>query len=272
MILRLDGREVKNRLRRYTGKMTDRTILLTNDDGLWAPGIQCLARVASRFGRVVTVAPDRNRSGISSALSLHGILRLTEVEPDRMSCDGTPVDCVLLGVRSLLGRTPDWVLSGINKGFNLGEDVFYSGTVGAAFEGALQGARSAAFSMDPDGNPDEVAPWVEKFLETWETMDMPTNCIWNVNFPLGTPEGFRLAGQDSRTYHDSVERREDPRGVPYYWIGGGFGPTYALNPGSDAQAVRDGFASVSPLHLDMACGEVMARRDLFDATFNGVRA
>ena len=109
--------------------MSERLILLTNDDGLWAPGIAALARAASRFGKVVTVAPDRNRSAISSALSLHNILRLNEVGPDRFACDGTPVDCVLLGCRAVLEQPPDWVLSGINHGFNLGEDVFYSGTV-----------------------------------------------------------------------------------------------------------------------------------------------
>ena len=133
--------------------MPERLILLTNDDGLWAPGLAALARAASRFGRVVTVAPDRNRSAISSALSLHNILRLNEIGTDRFACDGTPVDCVLLGVCEVLGREPDWVLSGVNHGFNLGEDVFYSGTVGAAFEGRLQGARAAAFSIHPSGVP-----------------------------------------------------------------------------------------------------------------------
>jgi len=167
--------------------MSERLILLTNDDGLWAPGIAALARAASSFGRVVTVAPDRNRSAISSALSLHNILRLNEVGPDRFACDGTPVDCVLLGVCEVLGRKPDWVLSGINHGFNLGEDVFYSGTVGAAFEGRLQGARAAAFSNHPNGSLETVEPWIVRFLEHWEAMELPSNRIWNVNFPKGEP-------------------------------------------------------------------------------------
>jgi len=184
--------------------MSERLILLTNDDGLWAPGLAILARAASAFGRVITVAPDRNRSAISSALSLHNILRLNEIGPDRFACDGTPVDCVLLGVCEILGRKPDWVLSGVNHGFNLGEDVFYSGTVGAAFEGRMQGARAAAFSIHP-----------------------------------------------------------------YFWIGGDAGPTYAKAPGSDAEAVFHGFASVTPLRLDMGCPETLARRSDFDSTFNG---
>lgn len=249
--------------------MTERLILLTNDDGLWAPGLETLARVASRFGRVVAVAPDRNRSAISSALSLHNILRLHDLGEDRHACDGTPVDCVLLGCRSVLDRPPDWVLSGINHGFNLGEDVFYSGTVAAAFEGCLQGARAAAFSIHPKGDLALVEPFVASFLERWERLELPPNRIWNVNFPEGVPRGFRLAGQDSRQYHDVVEKRADPRGLPYFWIGGVSGPTYAKAQGSDAEAVFEGFASVTPLRLDLGCPETLERRAFFDAAFNG---
>jgi 5'-nucleotidase len=250
--------------------MSKRLILLTNDDGLWAPGLEALARVAARFGRVVAVAPDRNRSAISSALSLHNILRLHPLGEDRYACDGTPVDCVLLGCRSVLDRDPDWVLSGINHGFNLGEDVFYSGTVAAAFEGCLQGARAAAFSIHPKGDLAVAEAHLERFLERWETLDLPANRIWNVNFPQGEPKGFRLSGQDNRQYHDVVEKRADPRGLPYYWIGGGdSGPTYAKAKGSDAEAVFEGFVSVTPLRLDLACPEVLSRGEVFDATFNG---
>jgi 5'-nucleotidase len=247
--------------------MHDRLILLTNDDGLWAPGLEALARVAMRFGRVVAVAPDRNRSAISSALSLHNILRVHDLGNDRYACDGTPVDCVLLGTRMVLDRKPDWVLSGVNAGFNLGEDVFYSGTVGAALEGSLNGIRSAAFSLHPEGDLTEAEPWIEKFLERWEAMDLPANRIWSVNLPKGEPKGFRLTGQDRRSYHDSVEKRMDPRGIPYYWIGGNL-PTYARTPGSDAEAALDGWVSLTPLRLDLACPEVMARQKDFENTFN----
>jgi 5'-nucleotidase len=220
---------------------------------------------------VVTVAPDRNRSAISSALSLHNILRLHEVGPARHACDGTPVDCVLLGVCEVLDRKPDWVLSGINHGFNLGEDVFYSGTVGAAFEGRLQGARAAAFSIHQDGSLDGAEPWIARFLQRWETMDLPDNRIWNVNFPKGEPKGFRLTTQDNRDYHDLVERRLDPRGTPYFWIGGDAGPTYTRAIGSDAEAVFEGFASVTPLRLDLGCPETLARQADFDTAFNAPR-
>jgi 5'-nucleotidase len=249
--------------------MGDRLILLSNDDGAWAPGLKMLARVASGFGKVVTVAPDRNRSAISSALSLHDILRLQDLGEDRYACTGTPVDCVLLGIRAVLKRTPDWVLAGVNHGFNLGEDVFYSGTVGAAFEGAMQGARAAAFSLDPKGDLDQAEGPLRTFLERWEELALPPNRIWNVNFPAGAAQGFRLTGQDNRTYHDVVEERRDPRKAPYYWIGGDLGPTYARSPGSDAEAALAGYVSLTPLRLDMACPEMMAQRAAFDATFNG---
>jgi 5'-nucleotidase len=230
--------------------MSERLILLTNDDGLWAPGLTALARAAAPFGRVVTVAPDRNRSAISSALSLHNILRLNEVGPNRFACDGTPVDCVLLAICQVLGRKPDWVLSGINHGFNLGEDVFYSGTVGAAFEGCLQGARAAAFSIHPAGVLEVAEPWITDFLGRWETMDLPANRIWNVNLPEGEPRGFRLTSQDSRAYHDLVERRVDPRNMPYFWIGGD--ASHQDIPLSDCNTVFDeGLVAVTPLHLDL---------------------
>ncbi len=249
--------------------MKERLILITNDDGCWAPGLASLARVASRFGRVVVVAPDRNRSAVSSAMSLNDILRLHDLGGDRYACTGTPVDCVLVGIRAVLKREPDWVLSGVNHGFNLGEDVFYSGTVGAAFEGCQQGALSAAFSIDPEGDLAQAETWAGHFLERWEGMDLPANRIWNVNLPKGEPLGFRLCGQDTRKYHDLVETRVDPRRTPYFWIGGELGPTYAQGPGSDAEAALAGYVSVTPLRLDLACPEVMGRRADFERTFNG---
>jgi len=251
--------------------MSVRRILLSNDDGAWSPGLAALARAASRFGEVVTVAPDRNRSAISSALSLHDILRLQDLGGNRYACSGTPVDCVLVGIRCVLKATPDWVLSGVNHGYNLGEDVFYSGTVGAAFEGCLQGARSAAFSLAPDGDLAAAERWVTAFLERWEGMDLPGNRIWNVNLPKGEPQGFRLTNQDNRTYHDLVERRVDPRKEPYFWIGGDLGPTYAQAPGSDAEAALGGWVSLTPLRMDLACPEVLARRQAFETTFNEPR-
>lgn len=247
--------------------MNERLILVTNDDGIQSDGIRLLASEASRFGRVVVIAPDRNRSAISSALSLHSPIRMNEVGIDRYSSDGTPVDCVNLGFYHTLDRKPDWVLSGINNGWNLGEDVFYSGTVAAAIEGCLLGARSAAFSLTTKGDLKNVRPFLSTFLEQWEKMPLPPQTIWNINFPQQIPLGVRLTGQDNRTYHDVVEQRKDPRGKPYYWIGGESAPTYSRQEGCDADAVLDQWISVTPLKLDLGHPEVIARRDEFKKIF-----
>jgi len=247
--------------------MADRLILITNDDGIWAQGLEVLARTASKYGRAVVVAPDRNRSAISSAMSVHDILRVEQIAPDRYSCDGTPVDCVLMGTRHILERPPDWILSGVNWGFNLAEDVLYSGTVGAAFEGGLQGAMGAAFSLHRNGDPDSVPKWLERFLDRWERFGLPPNSVWNVNFPECEPKGFRMTAQGRRRYCDLMERRLDPRGRPYFWVGGDGGPEYERRDGTDADAVADGFVSLTPLRMDLTCQESVSRRSDFGAVF-----
>jgi len=131
--------------------------------------------------------------------------------------------------------------------------------VGAAFEGCLQGARAAAFSMDLAGDHQVAGRWIEQFLRRWENLVLPPNRIWNLNIPSGNPQGFKISGQDNRKYHDIVERRLDPRGLPYYWVGGEMGPVYSRMPGSDAEAVQGGWISLTPLRLDLACPELMAK-------------
>lgn len=249
--------------------MSDRLILITNDDGILAPGLDALVSVASRFGRVVVVAPDRNRSAISSAMSVHSILRLDEIGPDRYACDGTPVDCILMGVRQVLGKTPDWILSGINWGFNLAEDVLYSGTVGAAFEGCLQGVRSAAFSLERGGDLEVASGWIERFLSAWEAIELPAGSIWNVNIPEGKLKGFRITTQGRRDYFDLMEQRLDPRGKPYFWIGGEGGPEYTLTEGTDTAAAHNGFVSLTPLNMNLTCRETMAKRGEYEGLFGG---
>jgi 5'-nucleotidase len=202
-------------------------------------------------------------------MSVHNILRVDRIAPDRYACDGTPVDCVLMGTRHVLDRAPDWILSGINWGFNLAEDVLYSGTVGAAFEGRLQGVRSAAFSLHRGASPDQAAGWLEMFLDRWEMFDLPSNSIWNVNFPECEPKGFRMTAQSRRRYFDLMERRVDPRGKPYFWVGGDGGPEYEAGEGTDAEAVLDGFVSLTPVHMDLTCRGSIARRPEFDEIFGG---
>jgi 5'-nucleotidase len=252
--------------------MPEKLILLTNDDGVLAPGLEALANAASRHGRTVIVAPDRNRSAISSAMSVHNILRLDKIADDKYICDGTPVDCVLAGIRHVLEKEPDWILSGINWGFNLGEDVLYSGTVGAAFEGRLQGVKSAAFSLHRNGDLDIAAKWVERFLANWEKFELPSNAIWNINLPKLEPKGFRLTSQGKRKYFDLMEERKDPRGNPYYWIGGDGGPEYICTTGVDTEAIKDGYASATPLQMDLTCLEAIARAGEFEKAFGSLPA
>ncbi|MCL1893219.1 MAG: 5'/3'-nucleotidase SurE [Holophagaceae bacterium] len=247
--------------------MSDRLILVTNDDGIFAPGIETLASSASKFGKVVVVAPDRNRSAISSAMSVHSILRIDEIAQDRYACDGTPVDCILMGVRHVLEKTPDWILSGVNWGFNLAEDVLYSGTVGAALEGRLQGFRSAAFSLERNGNLEVAGGWIEKFLLAWETIDLPQGSIWNVNMPEGELKGFRITTQGRRDYYDLMEKRLDPRGKPYFWIGGEGGPDYEMAEGTDTAVVHDGYVSLTPININLTCRETIARRKEYEGAF-----
>jgi len=254
-------------LQQSTTTMPKKTIFVTNDDGILAPGLAALTKAASKFGRVVVVAPDRNRSAISSAMSVHDILRLDEISRDRYACSGTPVDCVLMGLRHVLSSPPDWVLSGINWGYNLAEDVIYSGTVGAAFEGRLHGAKCAAFSLSRRGDLGVAEQWVEYFLANWEKMELPQNSIWNVNFPEGEPKGFRLTTQGRRSYFDLMEQRTDPRGKPYFWIGGEGVPEYAKHVGTDAEAIHNGYASATPLNMDLTCQATAANGSLFDDAF-----
>jgi 5'-nucleotidase len=248
--------------------MSDRLILVTNDDGIFAPGLDALAKSASGFGKVVVVAPDTNRSAISSAMSVHGILRLEEAGPGRFSCSGTPVDCVLMGLRQVLDREPDWLLAGINWGYNLAEDVLYSGTVGAAMEGCLQGIRSAAFSLSRDGDLEMAPKWIESFLSNWEKIELPPSTIWNVNLPVGEPKGFRITSQGQRKYYDLMEQRHDPRGNPYFWIGGDRGPDYTLDAGTDTEAVHDGFVSLTPIQMNLSCWETISKRQEIEGVFS----
>ena len=247
--------------------MADRLILVTNDDGILAPGLDALVKASSGFGRVVVIAPDRNRSAISSAISIQNILRLEKISQDRYSCDGTPVDCVLMGV-GILEQMPDWILSGINQGYNMAEDVLYSGTVGAAFEGCLQGVKSAAFSMHQNGDMGTASKWIRYFLDVWEKIELPTRSIWNVNLPAYEPKGFRLTAQGQRSYWDLMEQRSDPTGRPYFWIGGQGGPEYKMIKGCDAEAVHDGYVSVTPLQMDMSCLATISKASEFEEVFS----
>jgi 5'-nucleotidase len=229
--------------------------LLTNDDGFDAPGLAALAGAVADLGRVVVVAPDRERSGAGHALTLGRPLRVRETGPAWFKVDGTPTDCVHLGVFNLTGgRAPDLVLSGINRGLNLGDDVTYSGTVAGALEGTLLHVPSLAVSAAADEG-DKVdygtAARVVAHLAVRILRDgLPDGVFLNVNVPAAPPRGIRVTRQGTRSYRAAVVERLDPSGRPYYWIAGA-DATPACEPDGDHAAIAEGFVSVTPLHADL---------------------
>ncbi len=239
-------------------------ILLTNDDGVHARGLSVLSEAADELGRTVVVAPDRQQSASSHSLTLHRPLRATRVERDRYVVDGTPTDCVLLAVNQLLDHRPDFILSGINHGPNMGEDVLYSGTVAAAMEGTILGIPSIAISFtgDREERLRDYGPRVRELLGTLlERDDFPEETFFNVNLPPLHPdevEGVRVTALGRRVYSDSLSRNRDPHGQEYFWIGGGRSH-WTGREDSDFRAVEAGFISVTPMHLDLTNFELIER-------------
>lgn len=233
-------------------------ILVTNDDGVRSPGISALAESLSRIAEVWVVAPDRERSAASHSISLHVPLRISKLGDRIYSTDGTPADCVYLAVNHLMkGSPPDFVASGINHGPNLADDITYSGTVAAAFEGTMLGIRSVAFSLCVRGRGESdlgaAARFARSLMEGVAAHGLPPGVLLNVNVPPGS-DGitYRVTYQGKRSYGAEVIEKEDPRGRRYYWIGGD--PlAHEDRPGSDANAVNDEHViSVTPLHMNMS--------------------
>jgi 5'-nucleotidase len=226
-------------------------VLCSNDDGIDAPHLTALADLIEDFADVLVVAPERQRSAASHAITLHKPLRLTEVAPRRFSLSGTPVDCVYLGVLKLCDRVPDVIVSGVNDGYNLGSDVFYSGTVAAAVEGALRGAAGIALSLAPRApDPDAAIAFGAAVVRAAVAEPMPRGTVLNVNMPGQGSDQYQWTMLGRRFYADDVAERKDPRGRPYYWVGGG--PTgHDQVEGTDCTAVERGWNSITPLHLDL---------------------
>ena len=238
-------------------------ILVTNDDGIFSPGIKALARAMSKLGEVYVVAPDVEQSAVGHGITVRRPLRFKHTAAAGLDpipayrVDGTPADCVVLGVH-LLGR-PDLVVSAINIGVNLGLDLTHSGTVAGAIEGTSLGIPSISFSLDVNSRDEmdfgpgakeavRIARWV---LEN----SLPSKVFLNVNFPVGNPRGVRITELSTHHYEDSVVEREDPNGVPYYWIAGK--PTGSEDPGTDLWAVKQGYTSITPISLDLAAHDFM---------------
>lgn len=230
-------------------------ILVTNDDGIAAPALRALRAALAPLGRVIVVAPDRDQSATSHSLTLHRPFRIHRHESDMYSVDGTPTDCVVCAWFGLLDVKPDLVVSGVNHGPNMGEDVFYSGTVAAAIEGTIQGAPSIAASLVTRELTDfaEPAAFVARLARQVAERGLPSRGLLNVNMPFrpwNEIRGVRVTRLGSRKYRDTLIRKVDPRGRDYYWIGGQDAVWDALE-GSDFAAVHEGFVSVTPMRLDL---------------------
>lgn len=231
-------------------------ILCTNDDGYLATGLRVLTEAARVLGEVQVVAPDREQSASSHSLTMHFPLRVRRMGDTIQHVDGTPTDCVALAVGELLDRRPDAVLSGINHGPNMGEDVLYSGTVAGAMEATILGIPAVAVSYagrDPAGIPG-YRSLLERLLPQLVGREgFPAETLLNINLPPIDPaevRGVRITRLGRRVYTDSITRAQDPNGREYFWIGGG-GVRWTADEGTDFHAVDQGYISVTPLHLDL---------------------
>jgi 5'-nucleotidase len=226
-------------------------ILVTNDDGVHAPGIKALAGALAALGEVHVVAPDREVSACAQSLTLKHPLRAEKIAEQVYSVDGTPADCVNLALVKLLPRRPDLVVSGINRGANLGEDVFYSGTVGGAREGTFFRVPSIAVSLAARAESDfaPAAAFSVKLARMVLEQGLPERTLLNVNVPSGTPVGAMITVQGRREHEGTILEGLDPRRRPYYWIEEG-SDRWLTDETSDIHAIRQGYISITPLHTD----------------------
>ena len=245
-------------------------LLLTNDDGYAAPGLLILKHALEKVGRVVVVAPDQNWSAGGHVKTMHKPLRLTQVQlvdgAEAYASSGAPSDCVALVLLGAIDFKPDMIVSGINSGPNLGHDVTYSGTVTAAMEAAISGLTAVAVSLDSPENFSGLLDYEpsamvgKKVAEMVMQNGLPANTLLNVNIPylpLDEMKGFCITRQGLRIYRDELVRRLDPRGRPYYWIGGDT-PTGVPEDDTDFGALKEGYVSITPLQLDLTAHDQLA--------------
>jgi 5'-nucleotidase len=230
--------------------------LLCNDDGVHAPGIKALATAIEPFGDWIMVAPHVEKSGFGQALSLVTPLRTERLSPNVYAVEGTPTDCMIFALNKLLDRKPDYILSGINRGSNIGQDTIYSGTVAAAMQGAVDGIPSVAFSLK--GRPFELAAYADSIkvirtlFEHRELLAPAKHGVLNVNIPdcpIAQMRGFAVTRLGRRIYDNSIAEAVDPRGRPYYWIGGG-GEDIERTAGTDCHMLYDNFVTLTTLVPD----------------------
>ncbi len=230
-------------------------ILLSNDDGFRAEGLHCLADAIRDLADIVIVAPDRDRSGASNSLTLDAPLRVNRADDGVYYVNGTPTDCVHVAITGLLDDEPDMVISGINNGANLGDDVLYSGTVAAAMEGRFLGLPAVAISLAAagSGHLESAALVARQLIQQLQASPLSTSTILNVNvpdLPYDKLNGFRATRLGYRHRAEPVVRDEDPRGRPIYWVGAA-GPEQDGGPGTDFYAIGEGCVSVTPMQIDL---------------------
>jgi len=241
-------------------------ILVTNDDGVQSEGIHVLAEAMKPLGDVVVVGPLQEASAIGHELTLRRPLRIETIRDGVYAVDGTPTDCVNLGCEIILKRLPDLVVSGINKGWNLGDDITYSGTVSGALEGALLGAPGIAVSLrrTPSYDFGPAAAVAATVAQMVLSKGIPPRSFLNINVPTGIPKGLRVTTQAKRNHVTQINSRTDPRGNAYYWIEEALDEYHPDSGRSDYEAVMEGYASVTPLQPDMTAYDMLERlvRDL----------
>lgn len=236
-------------------------ILVTNDDGIYAPGITFLSKVASKFGRVVVVAPDKPQSGMGHAITINSTIRIQKTNYHNAdieyACSGTPVDCVKMAVNHLLQKRPDLVLSGINHGSNSSINVIYSGTMSAAIEGSLEGSPSIGFSLcdySIDADFSQAEKYIARLIEETLHKRMPKGVCLNVNIPkLGANDlnGIKVVRQAKANWVERFEERKDPYGRNYYWLTGEFTNFEPESVDTDEWALSNGYISVVPIQADL---------------------
>lgn len=234
-------------------------ILVTNDDGVHSQGLISLFRSMQKLGDAYIIAPDRERSAVSHALTMHKPLKVDKLRKNIYSINGTPTDCIAIGVNKILPEKPVFIVSGINKGANLGDDITYSGTVSAAIEATIMGIP--AFAVSLVSREKNFSAWnftaaskiSLKIGEYILEHSLPYDTLLNVNVPNVTAKGIKgmkLTRQGKRIYDDSIQETFDPHGEKHYWIGGG-NPYWEHGEDTDIQAVQDNYVSVTPIHLDL---------------------
>ncbi len=242
-------------------------ILVTNDDGIFSPGIKFLSAIASRFGRVVVVAPDKPQSGMGHAITINSTLRIQKTNYHKVemeyACSGTPVDCVKMAVNHILKKRPDLVLSGINHGSNSSINVIYSGTMSAAIEGALEGTPSIGFSLCDYGieaDFTQAEKFISKIIQDSLNKGMPKGVCLNVNIPkLKTADfkGIKVVRQARANWVERFEERQDPYGRDYYWLTGEFVNFEPESLDTDEWALANGYISVVPTQADMTAHGIL---------------